>query len=129
MGYDQVVQRAADRRQVDGARRTTRRATCSTIITPSPKYYTLTQHLIVPEILVFSRKAWDTLSKNRQALVKGKIRGREAQAEGSSDPVEQMRKGRQALPTGPKPKAAGNEMSDVADKKPFRNAVQAGGGG
>src|ERR1700694_2727468 len=43
------------------------------------KYYTLTEHLIVPEILVFSRKTWDTLSGEDRALLK-KF-GREAQAE------------------------------------------------
>jgi tripartite ATP-independent transporter DctP family solute receptor len=43
------------------------------------KYYSFTEHLIVPEILVFSRKTWDTLSKDDQTLLK-KF-GREAQME------------------------------------------------
>src|SRR5437588_137582 len=43
------------------------------------KNYTLTEHLIVPEILVFSRKTWDSLSKDDQALIR-KFAG-EAQAE------------------------------------------------
>ena len=43
------------------------------------KYYALTEHLIVPEILVFSRPTWDTLSKDDQALTK-KL-AREAQLE------------------------------------------------
>jgi tripartite ATP-independent transporter DctP family solute receptor len=34
------------------------------------KYYTLTQHLIAPEILVFSRPTWDTLSTDDQALIR-----------------------------------------------------------
>ena len=33
------------------------------------KYYSLTEHLIMPEILVFSKRIWDTLSKDDQALV------------------------------------------------------------
>ena len=33
------------------------------------KYYTIDEHLIVPEVLVFSKKIWDTLSKEDQALI------------------------------------------------------------
>jgi TRAP-type C4-dicarboxylate transport system substrate-binding protein len=41
--------------------------------------YSLTGHLIIPEIFVFSRRTWDGLSAADQALVK-KL-SREAQAE------------------------------------------------
>jgi len=43
------------------------------------KYYSLTGHLIIPEILVFSRRTWDSLSPADQALIR-KL-GREAQLE------------------------------------------------
>ena len=43
------------------------------------KYYSLTEHLIIPEILLFSRASWDKLSKDDQALVR-KL-GKEAQQE------------------------------------------------
>jgi tripartite ATP-independent transporter DctP family solute receptor len=33
------------------------------------KYYSLTEHLIIPELLVFSRPSWDKLSKDDQALI------------------------------------------------------------
>lgn len=33
-------------------------------------YYTLTEHLIVPEIFVFSKKVWDTLPEMDQALIR-----------------------------------------------------------
>lgn len=33
------------------------------------KYYSLTEHLIIPEILVFSKVTWDKLSKEDQALI------------------------------------------------------------
>jgi tripartite ATP-independent transporter DctP family solute receptor len=33
------------------------------------KYYSLTEHLIIPEILVFSKASWDKLSKDDQALI------------------------------------------------------------
>ena len=41
------------------------------------KYYTQTNHLIIPELLVVSKATWDKLSKDDQALLK-KF-GREAQ--------------------------------------------------
>src|SRR6201998_3097770 len=68
MGYDQVFS-ALQTGVVDGAENNP----------PSfyfdnhyqvAKYYTLTEHLIVPEILVFSRPTWDKLSKDDQALIK-----------------------------------------------------------
>ena len=43
------------------------------------KVYSLTGHLIIPEIFVFSKRTWDTLSKEDQALLK-KL-SREAQLE------------------------------------------------
>jgi tripartite ATP-independent transporter DctP family solute receptor len=43
------------------------------------KYFSMTEHLIIPEILVFSRKAWEGLSKDDQALIKKFAR--EAQTE------------------------------------------------
>ena len=43
------------------------------------KVYSLTGHLIIPEIFVFSKRTWETLSKEDQALLK-KV-SREAQAE------------------------------------------------
>ncbi|MCC7121741.1 MAG: TRAP transporter substrate-binding protein, partial [Gammaproteobacteria bacterium] len=43
------------------------------------KVYSLTGHLIIPEIFVFSRRTWDTLSKEDQALLR-KL-SREAQLE------------------------------------------------
>src|SRR6476660_244413 len=36
---------------------------------PVAKHYSLTEHLIIPEILVFSRKSFDAMSKEDQALV------------------------------------------------------------
>ena len=43
------------------------------------KVYSLTGHLIIPEIFVFSKRTWDTLSKDDQALLR-KL-SREAQIE------------------------------------------------
>ena len=43
------------------------------------KFYTLTGHLIIPEIFVFSRRTWETMSKEDQDLIR-KL-SREAQLE------------------------------------------------
>ena len=43
------------------------------------KYYSISEHLIIPEILVFSKATWDKMTKDDQALLK-KL-SKEAQAE------------------------------------------------
>jgi tripartite ATP-independent transporter DctP family solute receptor len=114
MGYDQVFS-ALQTGVVDGAENNPPSYVFDNHYTVA-KYYTLTQHLIVPEILVFSRKTWDTLSKDDQVLVK-KV-GREAQAE------ERDLWNKYEAAALDKAKAAGNEIIDVADKKPFQDAVK-----
>ena len=39
------------------------------------KYYSLTGHLMIPEILVFSKKVWETLPKDDQALIREVLQG------------------------------------------------------
>ncbi|HEY3145770.1 MAG TPA: TRAP transporter substrate-binding protein [Dongiaceae bacterium] len=34
------------------------------------KYYSLTEHSMSPELLVFSKKIWDTLTKDKQAIIR-----------------------------------------------------------
>jgi tripartite ATP-independent transporter DctP family solute receptor len=114
MGYDQVFS-ALQTGVVDGAENNPPSYVFDNHYTVA-KYYTLTQHLIVPEILVLSRKTWDTLSKDDQALVK-KV-GREAQAE------ERELWNKYEASAMEKAKTAGNEIIDVADKKPFQDAVK-----
>ena len=80
------------------------------------KFFTLTEHLIVPEILVFSKPSWDQLSKDDQALIR-KL-GREAQAE---ERKLWVAKEQDALA---KMKEAGIEVVTLADKKPFQDAVK-----
>jgi tripartite ATP-independent transporter DctP family solute receptor len=82
------------------------------------KFYTVDEHLIVPEMVVFSKKIWDTLSKDEQALL---VKfGKEAQQEERKlwDVYE-----KQAMD---KAKAAGIEIIQVsdADKKVFQAAVK-----
>ncbi len=80
------------------------------------KYYTLTEHLIVPEMVVMSRPIWDKLSKDDQALIL-KF-GREAQLEerGLWNDLEKE--------AYAKMKAANIEVNTIADKTPFQAAVK-----
>ena len=114
MGYDQVFS-ALQTGVVDGAENNP----------PSfyfdnhyqvAKYYTLTEHLIVPEIIVFSRASWDKLSKDDQALIT-KL-AHEAQAD-----ERQLWKKKEAEAME-KMKAAGIEIITISDKTPFQQAVK-----
>ena len=114
MGYDQVFS-ALQTGVVDGAENNP----------PSfyfdnhyqvAKYYTMTEHLIVPEMVVFSKKTWDSLSKDDQALVtkfskEMQLDERKLWEAKEKDALDKM-------------KAAGIEIDTIADKKPFQDAVK-----
>jgi tripartite ATP-independent transporter DctP family solute receptor len=80
------------------------------------KYYSLTGHLMIPEILVFSKKIWSTLSPEDQAQITKFAR--EAQLDErklwyamEEKSIKQMQE-------------AGVEIIKIDDKKPFQAAVQ-----
>jgi TRAP-type C4-dicarboxylate transport system substrate-binding protein len=79
------------------------------------KFYSLTGHLILPEIFVFSRRSWDQLSKADQDLIR-KL-SREAQFE-QRELWDQM-----VGEATAKLKAAGIQFVQ-ADKKAFYEATQ-----
>ena len=54
------------------------------------KYYSKTGHLMIPEILVFSKKIWDELSKEDQALI---LKVRQGGATGRAQALVRPRKG------------------------------------
>ncbi len=114
MGFDQVYN-AMQTGVVDGAENN-----FPTYIAQNhfqvAKFISQTEHLIIPEILVFSKKSWDGLSKDDQALVT-KF-GREAQKE---QRALWYKAEDEALA---KIKAAGIEIVKFADKKPFQDAVK-----
>jgi tripartite ATP-independent transporter DctP family solute receptor len=114
MGYDQVFS-ALQTGVVDGAENNLPSYVFDNHYTVA-KYYSRTEHLIVPEILVFSRKTWDTLSKDDQDLIR-KL-AREAQLE------ERDLWNKYESAALEKAKAAGNQIIDIADKKPFQDAVK-----
>ena len=80
------------------------------------KYYSMTGHLIIPEIVVFSKRTWQTLSKEDQDLIT-KL-GREAQQEQRGLWYEMEKTSLAQM------KEAGAQVNEVADRKPFQAAVK-----
>jgi tripartite ATP-independent transporter DctP family solute receptor len=116
MGYDQVFS-ALQTGVVDGAENNPPSFVFDNHYQVA-KFYTLDEHLIVPEMAVFSRKTWDKLSQqDRALLVKF---GREAQLE---ERVLWQKYEQDALD---KAKAAGIQIIqiDAKDKKAFQDAVK-----
>jgi tripartite ATP-independent transporter DctP family solute receptor len=83
---------------------------------PVAKHYSLTEHLIIPEILVYSRKSFDAMSKEDQALIL-KF-GKETQLEQRKLWDERTKLAMDKI------KAAGVNVITIADKKPFQDAVK-----
>lgn len=79
------------------------------------KYYTLDQHLIVPEVLVMSKKSWDKLSPEDQAAVR--------QAAKDSVPVMRELWSAREKQSEDKIRAAGAEIVTEIDKTPFIEAM------
>lgn len=80
------------------------------------KYYTLDQHLIVPEVLVMSKKTWDGLSEDEQKAVK----------DAAKESVPYMRElwAAQEKKSEDKIRAAGAEIVTDIDKTPFIEAMK-----
>src|SRR5215475_4624703 len=114
MGYDQVFS-ALQTGVIDGAENNPPSYVFSNHYTAA-KYYSLTEHLIIPEVLAFSKRAWTALSADDQALIKKFAR--EAQMEER----ELWTKYEQTAME--KAKAAGCEIVEIADKAPFQAAVK-----
>jgi TRAP-type C4-dicarboxylate transport system substrate-binding protein len=114
MGYDQVFS-ALQTGVIDGAENNPPSFVFDNHYQVA-KHYTLTEHLIVPEMLVMSRKTWDGLNNDDQALFK-KL-AREAQLDERALWTQYEK---QALD---KAKAAGIQIVEVGDKKPFEEAVK-----
>ena len=116
MGYDQVFS-ALQTGVVDGAENNPPSFVFDNHYQVA-KFYTIDEHLIVPEMLVFSKKAWDAMSKEDQALLLKFAK--EAQQEERKLWVAYEQ---QAMD---KAKAAGIQIIQVsdADKKAFQDAVK-----
>ena len=114
MGYDQVFS-ALQTGVIDGAENNMPSYVFSNQYTAA-KYVTLTEHLIIPEMLVFSKRVWNTLSADDQGLIKKFAREAQLEERGFWNQYEQK-----ALE---KAKAAGSQIIEIADKTPFQNAVK-----
>jgi tripartite ATP-independent transporter DctP family solute receptor len=114
MGYDQVFT-ALQTGVVDGAENNPPSFVFDNHYQVA-KYYTLTEHLIVPEMLAFSKPIWNKLSKDDQALVQ-KL-GRQAQMN------ERVLWNEYEAKALAKMKEAGIQVVTVADKAPFQAAVK-----
>jgi tripartite ATP-independent transporter DctP family solute receptor len=114
MGYDQVFS-ALQTGVIDGAENNPPSFVFDNHYTVA-KHFTLTEHLIVPEIVVFSKRTWDTLSKDDQALIKKFAR--EAQLEERTLWNDYEKKAIDKM------KEAGIDIVEVPNKKPFQDAVK-----
>jgi tripartite ATP-independent transporter DctP family solute receptor len=114
MGFDQLVN-AMQTGVVDGAENNEPSYTTGQHYRYA-KYYSMTGHLIIPEILVFSKKIFTSLSKDDQALLL-KV-AKEAQQEERVLWYEMEKKSVEDM------KKAGVEITDIPDKKAFQAAVK-----
>jgi tripartite ATP-independent transporter DctP family solute receptor len=114
MGYDQVFT-ALQTGVVDGAENNPPSFVFDNHYQVA-KYYTLTEHLIVPEMLVFSKPIWNRLSKDDQALVQ--TLGREAQMR------ERVLWNDYQDKALAKMKESGIQVVTLTDKAPFQAAVK-----
>jgi tripartite ATP-independent transporter DctP family solute receptor len=78
-------------------------------------YYTLNQHLIVPEVLVMSKVSWDKLSPEDQEILR--------QAARDSMPVNRELWAAREKESEDKVRAAGVQIIDNIDKTPFIEAM------
>ncbi|KQZ01950.1 C4-dicarboxylate ABC transporter [Pseudolabrys sp. Root1462] len=116
MGYDQVFS-SLQTGVIDGAENNPPSYVFDNHYTVA-KFYTIDEHLIVPEMVVMSQKIFDSLSKEEQADVKKFAR--EAQLEERKLWDEYEKKAME------KAKASGVTITQVsdADKKAFQDAVK-----
>src|SRR5437660_12684819 len=114
MGFDQLVS-AMQTGVVDGAENN-----APTYETGQhyryAKYYSRTGHLMIPELLVYSKRSWETLSKDDQALI----------AKFAKEAQQEERKLWYGMEEASKRKMekAGVEITNIDDKKPFQDAVK-----
>ena len=80
------------------------------------KHYTVNEHSMVPEILMFSKKIFDTLPADEQQIFK----------QAAKESVPYMRKlwDAKELESRKKVEAAGVQVVDKVDKKPFMDAMK-----
>ena len=114
MGYDQVFS-ALQTGVIDGAENNPPSFVFDNHYQVA-KFYSDSQHLIVPEMLVYSKAGWEQLSPDDQGLIKkfsreAQLEARELWDKKEADAFDRMKSG-------------GIELDHIADKKPFQDAVK-----
>ncbi len=79
------------------------------------RYYSLTEHLIIPECLCMSKVAWDKLTSEQQEIVMSAGRA-------SADLQRELWQAREAA-SMETVKAGGTVVNTIADKTPFQEAM------
>jgi tripartite ATP-independent transporter DctP family solute receptor len=80
------------------------------------KYYSISEHLIIPECLCMSKKTWDTLAPEVQTMVKAA--GRSSAEYQRKLWAEREKKSMETIVAG------GVEVNQIADKAPFQTAME-----
>jgi tripartite ATP-independent transporter DctP family solute receptor len=114
MGYDQLIN-ALQTGVVDGAENNFPSYATGQHYRYA-KYISQTEHLMIPEILVFSKRIWETLSQEDQDLLR-KL-GKEAQQQERKLWYAMEEKALTDM------RANGVELTKIDDKKPFQEAVK-----
>ena len=114
MGFDQLVN-AMQTGVVDGAENNEPTYTTGQHYRYA-KYFSLTGHLMIPEVLVFSKKVFTSLAKDDQDLIRRLARDAQQEERAlwyamETTSLQQM-------------KEAGVEITEVPDKAPFQAAVK-----
>jgi tripartite ATP-independent transporter DctP family solute receptor len=80
------------------------------------KFYTLSEHSLAPEVLAFSKKSWDTLSKEDQAMLR----------KAAKESVPHMRKlwDEREVKSRRIVEAAGSQVITIANKQEFIDAMK-----
>ena len=80
------------------------------------KYYNLSEHSLAPEVLVFSKKVWDALPKEDQALIR----------KAAKDSVPYMRKlwDEREINSRKMVEAAGSQIATITNKQEFIDAMK-----
>jgi tripartite ATP-independent transporter DctP family solute receptor len=80
------------------------------------KFYNQSEHSLAPEVLVFSKKVWDTLSKEEQATLR----------KAAKDSVPHMRKlwDEREVKSRKVVEAAGSQVGAIANKQEFVDAMK-----
>ena len=79
------------------------------------RYYSLTEHLIIPECLCIGEKAWNALTPEQQEIVK-------AAGQASAQTQRELWQDREAK-SMEVVRAGGTEVNEIADKAPFQEAM------